>query len=71
MGFSMNDNLHIDRVDTEFLINYLIYTLSLLVQNPNTNIKSGEVVNFPKNIEWVYKKPLSISTNQMSIFEEE
>ena len=71
MGFSMNDNLHIDRADTEFLINYLIYTLSLLVQNPNTNIKSGEVVNFPKNIEWVYKKPLSISTNQMSIFEEE
>jgi hypothetical protein len=71
MGFSMNDNLHIDRVDTEFLINYLIYTLSLLVQNPNTNIKSGEVVNFPKKIEWVYKKPLSISTNQMSIFEEE
>ena len=67
----MNDNLHIDRADTEFLINYLIYTLSLLVQNPNTNIKSGEVVNFPKNIEWVYKKPLSISTNQMSIFEEE
>ena len=67
----MNNNLHIDRVDTEFLINYLIYTLSLLVQNPNTSIKSGEVVNFPKNIEWVYKKPVSISTNQMSIFEEE
>ena len=71
MGFVMNNNLHIDRGDAEFLVNYLISRLSMLVQNESTSIKSGDVVNFPKNIEWVYKKPVNISTNQMSIFEEE
>jgi hypothetical protein len=41
------------------------------MQDKSDTVKSGDVVNFPKNIEWVYKKPASTSTNQMSIFEEE
>ena len=71
MGSIMNDNLHINRGDTEFLINYLISTLSLLMQDQSDAVKSGDVVNFPKNLEWIYKKPVGVSRDQMSIFEEE
>ena len=71
MGFIMSDNLHIDRGNTEFLVNYLIATLSLLVQNSNNAIKTGDLVRFPKSIEWVYKRPTSAVNGQLSIFEEE
>lgn len=70
MGLIMNNNLHIDRSSTEFLVNYLIATLSLFVQGPDSNVKSGDIIRFPKNIEWVYKRPTTVNTEQLSIFEE-
>ena len=71
MGSIMKNNLHIDRGSTEFLVNYLIATLSSLMQSSDNSVKSGDVVMFPKNIEWVYKKPTTVSTGQLSIFEED
>jgi hypothetical protein len=71
MGSVMKNNLHIDRGSTEFLVNYLIATLSSFVQSSDSNIKSGDIIRFPKNIEWVYKKPTTVSTGQLSIFEED
>jgi len=70
MGFIMNNNLHIDRSSTEFLVNYLIATLSLFVQSPDSSVKSGDIIRFPKNIDWVYKKPAAVNAGQLSIFEE-
>lgn len=70
MGFIMSNNLHIDRSSTEFLVNYLIATLSLFVQSPDSSVKSGDIIRFPKNIEWVYERPTAVKTGQLSIFEE-
>tara|TARA_Y100000310_G_scaffold268017_1_gene280408 strand:+ start:3887 stop:4087 length:201 start_codon:yes stop_codon:yes gene_type:complete len=58
--------------DKDFLINYLIYRLTHVVENLKF-IEEGTILSFPNDIEWYYMMPSDVvdDSNQLNLFEEE
>ena len=58
--------------DKDFLIKYLIYRLTHVVENLKF-IEEGTILSFPNDIEWYYMMPSDVvdDSNQLNLFEEE
>lgn len=58
--------------DKDFLVNYLIYRLTHVVENLKF-IEEGEILLFPNDIEWRYMVPIDVTDdpNQLNLFKEE